>query len=221
MLDQRAAHRLRQRARDDQRVALDHDVEVTGHARPLQPRVADDAADGVGTGAVRLGQAADGGEQCQTLGVEPALQAGSHRHDGRCDRPSHDPERRAPLHHHDHRRAGREPTPHGDLALAAGHDGQRTDEPPHGEVADAERLGAGGVLAQRVRRAADRHDVGVPPARQPRRVARAQSRRHADDQAVDEIGGGRRHLWVDVRAPGHHARGWNLRYIRVRADVGR
>ena len=222
MLDQRAAAGGGQRAGDHPRVTLDHHVEIVTGAIAPQPGVPHETPDRVRAPPMIGRQTADGGEQGPAVGIEGTLQAGAHREGRRGRRPPDDAHRRAAP-QYDHRgRASGEVATHDDLGFACAHRRQRSSQPADWQGADAERLGARSVLAQHPPTSARRQHLGATPPGQPGRVARGQRRGAGHDRTVHEVGGHRHHLRIGMGTPGHQeALGWNCRYIRFSAELGR
>ena len=222
MLDERAAPRVGERPRHRERVAFHDDVKIVGVVGAAEPGVADEPAGHVRRRAERRRQVPGRGQQFEGVGVEHALDARPQRDRRSGRRAPHDAERPAPV-DDDHGRGPRgQRAAHVDLPGAGGQRGQRAREAAHGEISHAKRVGPGEVVAKdEVARAGGQH-VHAAPARQAQGVGRGQRRRHGHDRAIHEVGGGRRHLRIALRAPGHHrALGWKSRYMRFSAALGR
>ena len=224
MLDDGAAERSSEIAREHAAVALDDDVEIAPSRRGAAPQIADEPADQVRAAILLLGDAADRLEQLLDLSRQATGDAAGRRGVGEPDAggAAADGARGASrASYHDERRAGREQAADLRLARRRVDAGQRTRELRRPERAETERRRADEVVPQHVRRAGRDH-AGVPLAREHERLGHADAGGRRRDRDVDEVGRRKTDLGVHVSPLCHaHARGWKRRYICSRVADGR
>ncbi len=216
VLDDRAAERFSEPARQRGAVALDDDIEIATTEHGAAPQIADEPTDEIRATVLLLGESSDRLEQLAHRGRQTAADAPGRRGLGETE--AHESstdgtdEASSPAHHHE-RRSGRELTTNLHFTRARLDDRQRARDLRRAKCAQAERARPDEVVAQHVGRAGG-DQAGVALAREPERLGHAESGRRRRDRDVGEIARREADLRIDVRPLGHdHARGWNRRYI--------
>ena len=110
--------------------------------------------------------------------------------------------------------------PHDDLARARIDDRHLARQHLCPGAADVQARGTREVVTQDHGVARDER-LDIATAGGVERLPDRHRRPHRHDRGVDETEGPDLHLRIGMRALGHHARGWNVRYIRLSASDGK
>ena len=221
MLDQRRAERLRERTCHARPVALDDHVEIRRDERPTVERITHHATGEIRAGVPSRRRPRHGPERSEDPGRNATRQTIRQGHRG-----SQTGRRRDATHEaaavtdDDERRPVRQMPAHGDLSRARIDDRHLAREHLRPGTAHVQARGAREVVTQDHGVARDER-LDIATARSVERLPDRHRRRNRRDRGVDETEGPDLHLRIGMRALGHHARGWNVRYIRLSASDGK